>query len=173
MKGTIVNCLKELMKNKYGKEKWEQSLEDAGIKGDTVFLASSDVPDSAVMKVVQAACKNLNLSVSQLGDAFGDYWVNVYSQKMYRHYYLKHKTAKDFLMDMDNVHKIMTKSMKNAQPPRFTYEWKNDGTLIMHYNSRRSLVDFLAGLAKGVGKYYHENLKVVKLGSARIQVTFP
>ncbi len=173
MKGTIVKCLQNLVVEKFGKDKWEKSLEDVGISKSTLFMPIADVDDSTVLKVVQAVCKNLGLTLEQLADYFGDYWVNVYSQKYYHLYYAKHKTAKDFLLDMDNVHITMTKTMKNARPPRFTYEWENDKNLIMHYKSHRGLIDFLVGLAKGVGTFYNENISVSKIGTDKIRIVFP
>jgi hypothetical protein len=124
------------------------------------------------MKVVQAVCKNLNITLTQAADAFGDYWVNVFSQKIYKSYYVKHKNARNFLLDMDNVHVIMTKTMANAKPPRFTYEWMDKNTLIMNYRSVRGLIDFLVGLIKGVGKYYKEDLQVTKIGANKVRIIF-
>ena len=173
MKGTIVKCLEELVSTNFGRDKWEKSLEDAGLKDSTMILAISDVDDLQVMRIVEAVCKNLNISLAQAADAFGDHWVNVYSQKMYSQYYEINKTAKDFLLDMDNVHVAMTKTMKDARPPRFNYEWKDDKTLIMHYRSHRGLIDFAVGLSRGVGKFYNENIRVTKLGPDKVQVVFP
>jgi hypothetical protein len=124
------------------------------------------------LKIVEAVCKTLNISLAQAADAFGDYWVNVYSQKMYSSYYNKNKTAKGFLSNMDDIYVKMTQTIENARPPRFEYEWKDDKTLIMHYQSHRGLIDFVVGLVKGVGKFYKENLEVKKLGPSKIQVVF-
>ena len=172
MKGTIVRCLEELVSTQFGEDKWKKSLDDAGIKNSRIFLPFEDVEDSVVMQLITAVCKNLNISPSQAADAFGDYWVNVYSQKLYPQYYKKHKAARDFLLDMDAVHVTMTKTMKDAKPPRFSYEWKNENTLIMHYKSHRGLIDFAVGLVKGVGKFYNEDLRVAKLEADRIEVVF-
>jgi hypothetical protein len=173
MKGVIAQCLGELVSTKFGQDKWEQSLEDAGMPKTMPILPISDLDDALVLKVVDAVCRNLNLSLAQAADAFGDYWVNVYSQKMYSAFYAKHKSARGFLSDMNALHVAMTKSMKNAKPPRFEHEWQDDKTLVIHYRSHRNLVDFAVGLIKGVGKHYHERLGVTKLGADKIQVTFP
>lgn len=108
-----------------------------------------------------------------MADAFGDYWVNVYSQKMYRVYYELVKTAKGFLLKMDSVHVASTKCIPGANPPRFDYEWKDKKILIMKYKSQRGLIDFMVGLIKGVGKYYKEDLKVTRLGSDKVEIVFP
>lgn len=172
MKGTIVKCLEELVTKNFGRDKWEKSLKDIGLNTSTIIWTMTDFEDAEVIKLIEALCKNLGLTFVQAADAFGEYWVNVYSQKMYPLFYERNDNAKDFLLDMDNVHVKMTQMMKEAHPPRFDYEWKDNKTLIMHYQSNRGLIDFMVGLTKGVGKFYKENIKVTKLGSDRIQIVF-
>ena len=135
MKGIIADCLGKLIESKFGKDKWINCLEDAGISRYTTFTPSQDIPDADVLKVVQSVCKVLNLTLQQAADAFGDFWVNDYAPKIYQPYYNRSKSAKEFLLNMDNVHKITTESIPNAHPPRFIYDWENDNTLVMIYKS--------------------------------------
>ena len=93
MKGTIVKCLEELVITQFGKDKWEKSLSDVGLNTSTVFWPRADIDDGQVLKLVGAVCGNLDISLSQAADAFGDYWVNVYSQRMYPLYYERNATA--------------------------------------------------------------------------------
>lgn len=172
MKGVIAGCLGDLVKEKFGKEKWEAVLEDAGLSKVTHFLATQDIDDAAVLKLIQSACKVLNMSMEQAADAFGDYWMNQYAPKIYKAYYRRANSAREMLLNMNDVHKEVTSSMENAHPPRFEYEWKDDRTLIMTYHSKRGLIDLLVGLVKGVGKYYQENLKVRKLGDTEVEIVF-
>ncbi len=175
MKGVIPACLGELVSSKFGKDKWEDCLEKAGFPRNASFLPTKDIPDADVLKVVDAACKVLKISLLQAADAFGDYWVNQYAPKIYKIYYMKPKSAKEFILNMDEVHDKVTKTVPNARPPtpRFDYEWKNDKTLLITYKSKRGLVDFLVGLIKGVGKRFNENLRVTKMGANKVQVVFP
>jgi hypothetical protein len=172
MKGTIVKCLEDLVTTQFGKEKWDKSLNDIGLDTATVFWPGADIDDDQVLKLVGAVCGNLDISLAQAADAFGDYWVNVYSQRMYPLYYERNATARDFLLDMDAVHIEMTRSIQNAHPPRFEYEWENDKTLVMHYKSHRGLLDFVVGLVKGVGRRYEETLQVTKIEPDKVQVVF-
>lgn len=173
MKGVIVMCLGELVQNNFGKDKWETALEKAGVNKDTIFLSTSDVDDGTVLKVINSLCDILNISLVQAADAFGDYWVNVFAPKIYKVYYDGVISAKDFLLKMDEVHVQSAAIVKDCRPPRFSYEWKDDKTLIMGYKSHRGLIDIMVGLIKGVGKYYNENLKVTKLGDDKVEVVFP
>ena len=164
MKGVIADCLGKLVSNKFGKEKWQDSLELAGLPPYTSFLATQDIPDESIMKVIESVCKVLDINLQQAADVFGDYWMNDYAPHIYGVYYRQSKSAKQFLLNMDDVHRMTTENIPNAHPPRFTYEWEDDDTLIMNYESKRGLIVFLIGLIKGVGKYYKENLEVKQMG---------
>ena len=172
MKGAIVQCLGDLVKNSFGNDKWEDSLDKAGMSRKSFFMPLQNIEDDKVLKLIESLCKVLNITPAQAADAFGDYWVNVYAPKIYGTYYKGPRSAREFLKKMDEVHANVTTNIPNAHPPRFEYEWKDDKTLIMKYKSSRGLIDILVGLIKGVGKYFKEDLKVTKLGSDRVQVVF-
>ncbi len=173
MKGVILQCLGELVKENFGRDKWEEALERAGMDRKSVFLATQDVDDSVALGLLSAVCDVLNITLKQAADAFGEYWVCKFAPKIYRVYYEGCNSAKDFLLKMDNIHTISTKNIPNARPPRFEYEWQDDKTLVMKYKSHRGLIDIMIGLIKGVGKYYNENLSVIKLGDDAVKVIFP
>ena len=173
MQGTIVKCLAEMITEQFGQDKWEAILEMTGLRRDHVFLTTEDVDDQVVLKMIGSVCQILNVSQVQAADAFGDYWVNVYAPRLYHVYLDMAQSAKEFLLRMESVHQAMTRILPDARPPRFEYEWKDDKTLIMKYHSHRGLIDFMIGLAKGVGKYYKEDLAVTKLGNDRAEITFP
>jgi hypothetical protein len=148
-------------------------LQEAGVKPNTMFLPFLDVEDATVTKLIDVLCRQQHLALQQVADAFGRYWVNVYSQTLYATHYKQHKTAKDLLLSMDEIHVKMTKTIKDARPPRFRYEWKDKKTLIMHYKSHRGLNDLLVGLVRGAGSFYREELQVKKIGLDKVEIVFP
>jgi hypothetical protein len=173
MKGAIVQCLGELVSTRFGENKWQESLEKAGMSRTSFFMPLSNIDDVDVMKLLKSVCNVTHITPAQAADAFGDYWVNVYAPKIYTVYYKGSNCAKELILKMDGVHDIVTKNIPNARPPRFEYNWKDDRTLIIDYKSHRGMIDIFVGLIKGVGKYYNENLFVSKLGHDRVQVIFP
>ncbi len=173
MKGIIVSCLKALVYDKFGVDKWQEILKQSDLDVYTVFYATNDIDDDIVLKVVDSTCKVLNLSLEQATDAFGEYWVNVYAPKIYGMYYKGVDSAKDFLLKMSDVHKSVTKNLENAKPPSFEFDWENDKTLIVKYISHRGLIDFYVGLARGVGIYFKEDIKVKKLTNEKVGIKFP
>ena len=173
MKGVIVQCLGNLVTEKFGKDKWEDALEKSGVDRNYNCLAFDDVDDEVIIKVIKSTCEVLDITMSQAADAFGDYWVNNFTQKIYGVYYKNKNNAKEFLLNMDNVHNITTKNIKNARPPRFEYKEVDDKTLIMTYKSHRGLIDILIGLIKGVGKHFNEDLQVRKINDTQVEIKFP
>jgi len=173
MKGVIAYCLSELVKEKFGKDKWEEALEKAGFTKSTIWGTTVDIDDHKVLNLVDSVCKVLHISLVQAADAFGDYWVNVFAPKVYHVFYKRATSAREMLLMMNKVHQDVTKNLPNAHPPGFDYEWKDEKTLIMKYKSHRNLIDFVVGLAKGVGKYYHEDLKVRKISNTAVEIVFP
>ena len=172
MKGIIPMCLSKMVVEKFGKGKWTESLQVAGLPNHTTFLAAQDIDDNTVMKVVDAVCKVLNITILQAADAFGDYWVNDFASNIYKAYFRKPKSAKEFLMSMNDVHRTTTASMTNAKPPQFIFEDPAPNRLIITYNSERGLVDFFIGITKGVGKFYNEKLHIRKLTNNKVDITF-
>jgi len=173
MKGVIAVCLADLVKEKFGKDKWEQALEAAGLPKTTFFMPSTNLEDAVVLKVIDSVCNVMGITLEQAADAFGDYWVNTYAPKVYKVYYRGKETSREFLLNMEKVHKTVTETIADARPPRFEYQWKDDNTLIMRYKSSRNLIIFFIGLLKGVGKYFKEDLKISQAGPDKVQIVFP
>jgi len=172
MKGTIVKCFAEMVKNTFGEQKWKEILQLSGESPYMPILAITDIDDAKVFKFIENACKTLNISKEQACNAFGEYWVNTYAPKMYGAYYEKFQNAKQFIKGMDKVHETVTKDMPNAHPPRFSIEEVDKDTIIVNYISTRHMIDFYVALVKGVGKYFNTPIGIKKLSEERVELTF-
>ena len=82
MKGVIFRCLQEMVEKKYGKEIWEKAPEKAGLDKDMTVIPTQSVSDDIVLGLVNSLCEIKGISLSELADTFGDYGVNVYSQRI-------------------------------------------------------------------------------------------
>ena len=173
MKGVIVTCFARLVRDRYGEDKWEEALEDAGMDRHSIFFATSQLDDATFIKIVNSVCKVLKLTFTQMAEAFGEYWMNEYAPRIYGVYLQEAGSAKELLLNMDKIHETVTSTIPNSQPPRFNYEWTDSNTLLMQYNSHRGLIDFFIGLVKGVGTYFQEELVVNKLSDTEVEIVFP
>lgn len=164
MKGTIIKCLEELVRKNYGDEKWKAILERTNQKGK-MFLTSADVPDADAVALIQATSTVLGISQDDAYEAFGNYWSTVYAPTLYPMYFSKAKTAREFLLGMQGVHETVTRTVKDAHPPKFTYDTSDPNRLVMNYASSRNLVALMPGLIRGVAKYYNEKVNVRASGN--------
>jgi len=166
MKGTVVNCIAELVRNRFGEAKWRESLSKAGLSENKIYGCLGDVDDAEVTAVMNGASEAASLPIEEFTEAFGEFWSQKYAPAIYESYFRKAKNARELLLNLDEVHTAMTKSMKSARPPHFRYEWLGEKHLIMHYCSHRRLVTLMPGLIRGVANYYGETLTVHTKGNA-------
>jgi hypothetical protein len=167
MKGTIVKCLEDMVKaGADGAESWKTILSKAGMSPKAMFTSTGVVPDGDVLKLITSAAEVLKMHLGMAMDAFGDYWSTTYAPKTYSAYFARAKSAREFLLSLDQVHVAMTKSMEGAAPPRFRYEDKGPKDLVMHYASPRGMVALMPGLIQGVARFYKEKVTVRTEGNA-------
>lgn len=173
MKGTVHKCIEKLITEKFGAEKWQACLAYVGLDEDHYFMINDDVDEALTMKLVTEAIPTVcNLQLQQVIDTFGQYWINDYASKVYAPYFEGVNSSKELILKLDFIHKTLTEKIPNAKPPRLTYEWVNGNTLAVTYLSERGLIDLFIAIAKGVGTYYKEDLKVTKKSSQVLEVEF-
>jgi hypothetical protein len=112
----------------------------------------------------------LGITQQQAADAFGRYWACAYAPKLYGAYYTGVRSAKEFLLKLDDIHVATTRAIHNARPPRFIYETVDDNTLIMEYRSDRQMLPFFMGLVRGIAQHYGETAIVSSAGGNKVKI---
>jgi hypothetical protein len=172
MKGVIIICLKELVVKNGGKTLWSYIMNNCNLNENTPIYANENIEDEVALKLIVESAKVFNLTIAEFADVYGIYWVNDYAARIYKAYFIGIYDAKSFLLNMNEVHKLVVKKNPDSKPPNFTFEWKSENVLLINYLSDRGLIDIAVGLVKGVGKYFNETLKVKKLNNSFIEVIF-
>jgi hypothetical protein len=170
MKAVIFNCLRDLVKDKFGPQVYKEVALKVGLE-DKTYLNNVDIDESKLKILIEELSKKTNLSVKEIYDVFGDYWVNVYSQKYFKSYYRIYKNMKDLLMAMDKIHVNVINTYGGSTPPRFKFEDQGN-KLIMHYNSKRNLIELLVSLIKGVAKFYKEKVNINIKNDKTVEIEF-
>lgn len=170
MKAIIFNCIRDLVRDKFGPDTYKDIALKVGLE-DKLYLNNIDIDEEKFKNLIDELSKSLKLSVNQIYDAFGDYWVNVFSQKYFKSYYRTYKNAKEFLMAMDKIHTNVARTYGGSIPPRFSVGDKGN-KIVIKYSSKRNLIDLLISLVKGTAKYYNEEVNINKLDSKTIEVEF-
>lgn len=165
--------MRELVVNRFGAEKWVEICRLSDDPADQIINLSADVEDAKVMSLLGSTCTVLDFTLEQAADAFGDYLVKDDAVVIHKHVYDKFGSAREFIPGMDGVHVQVTSMIANASPPRFRYEFKDEKTLIMTYESQRGLIRVLAGLIKGHGRFFREDLGATRLDDRTLRIVFP
>ena len=174
MKGTVHKCIEKLITEKFGLATWQTCLEAVGLEEDHIFMMNDDVDEALTMKLVTEVIPSVTrLSLQQVLDAFGHYWINDYASQIYKPYFEGCHSSRELISKLDFIHESLTKNIPNARPPRLRYEWLDGQTVSLTYVSDRGLIDLFISIAKGVGDYYKETLVVVKKSDQTLEVTFP
>lgn len=160
MKGVINKGIQELVEAKFGAEAWDKVKEMAKCE-EPFFSTSEDYPDQMTMDLAKAASEVSGLPLETVLVEFGKFWVSNTGLESYPTFFkLAGKTTREFLLNMNKVHKQVTKNIRNARPPTFEYEEVPDGRLLIHYRSDRRLCAVLRGLILGVGNHFDEELQL-------------
>lgn len=172
MKGIAVDCLKEVVVGSLGPAKWIEILARAGVESGTTFHVNDDVDDQVVLNLFAQTCDVGNLTLEQACDAFGAHWVGTYIPQRYPEFYAGVRTAREFLLKLDGIHAAARQRIPNAQPPRHSYEWKSDNTLVMGYASDRGLVELFIGAVRGAARHFGDAIEVQALDEKRVEIVF-
>lgn len=172
MKGITIDCLKKLVTDNYGADRWKEIALKAGVAADRNFKHDEDIADELVLNLFAKTCEVGNLTMEQACDAYGAYWVGSYMLSVYPEFYVGVKSTKEFLLKLDTIHATMTERMKNARPPRHSYGWIDDKTLRMSYKSHRDLLVLFIGAIKGVAKHFQEEIQVRKIDQQSVEIDF-
>jgi len=172
MKATLLKALEDYTRETHGDALWKAALKQSGFGEETVFFPLGDIEDEKVVHMVGVTAAVLGMSMADIFREYGSYWVNVYTPRVYPHYYKGISSMRELLVSLDDIHASVTKMIANAKPPRFTYVWENDTTLVMTYLSHRGLVDLMVEMARALTQRYGDNAVVTKRSSTDIEVVF-
>lgn len=173
MKGIILGCITEMIIEKFGESKLSLILKASQFEHKyKTFLPVEDVPDAEIMTIISVACKELGMTIDELGDAFGEYWCLTYGQRIYAPYFKNATDAKEFLMQVKSIHNRVTRTINNAKPPHFDYIDVSPNRLIMKYSSHRNLQAIWLGCIKGVGLVFKEKLELNIIDANTVEIIF-
>lgn len=155
MKGIIFTALEDAVCRRFGEAAWDTMLLATGVEGGFTSLAV--YPDQQLYDLVTVAGTTLGLPraglLQELGRAAGRELAVQYPS-----FFEPHTRTVDFMHTLNEVvHREMRKSVADADPPRFAFDLRPDGTLQMDYFSRRGLCALAEGLTLGAADYYRES----------------
>lgn len=155
MYGIVNKAIQDLVIANFGKEKWEIILENSGINLD-FFISNEPYDDAITFKLAFAVAEEMNMTLSDVLIAFGEWWVIDTTKKKYSGLMESGgNNLKDFLVNLPNFHNRILFIYPKLTPPEFKVSHIKERSLNLHYFSKREgLQEFVRGLIQGLGKMY-------------------
>ena len=155
MYGIVNKAIQELVIANFGEEKWEEIRERSGIEED-FFISSEPYDDAITYQLAQAVGEEMNMKLSEVLIAFGEWWVIKTTKERYSGLMESGgSTLKEFLENLPLFHNRVMLVYPKLTPPEFKVSDIQEKSLNLHYFSKREgLQDFVTGLIQGLGKMF-------------------
>nr|AAI37869.1 Gucy1b2 protein [Mus musculus] len=156
MYGFINTCLQSLVTEKFGEETWEKLKASAEVQD--VFMTYTVYDDTITVKLIQEACKALDVSMEAILKLFGEYFFKFCKMSGYdRMLRTLGGNLTEFIENLDALHSYLALSYQEMNAPSFRVEGGADGAMRLHYYSdRRGLCHIVPGIIEAVAKDFFD-----------------
>ncbi|SEA63774.1 Haem-NO-binding [Flavobacterium gillisiae] len=155
MYGIVNKSIEDLVVTNFGRGKWEAIHERSGVDID-FFLSNEVYDDDVTFKIAIAVSEEMNMTLSEVLIAFGEWWVVRTTREKYPGLMESGgNNLRDFLINLPNFHNRVMLIYPKLTPPEFKVSDISSKGLNLHYFSKREgLQDFVRGIIQGLGIVY-------------------
>jgi hypothetical protein len=166
MYGIVNKAIEDLVKENFGEEKWDAVKERSGVDID-FFLSNEPYDDDITYKLAGAVSEEMQMPVSDVLQAFGEWWVLRTGKEKYGGLMEAGGSGlKEFLINLPVFHNRVMLIYPKLTPPEFKVSNAEENSIHVHYFSKRvGLQDFVRGLLSGLGKMYNTPTQIELLQS--------
>ena len=166
MYGIINKAIQDLITENFGEEKWEEIKEKSQIDVD-FFISNEPYNDDITYKLAGAASEVLGITVGEVLNAFGEWWILRTGKEKYGGLMeTGGKNLKEFLENLPLFHNRIMLMYPKLTPPEFKVSNIEENSIHVHYHSKREgLQEFVRGLMHGLAKMFNVNVTVVLIQS--------
>lgn len=156
MYGIVNKAIQDLVTENFGADVWEAVKEKSGVDVD-LFLSNEPYDDAITYKLAGAASEVLKISVGEVLNAFGEWWVLKTGKEKYGSLMQAGgNNLREFLVNLPLFHNRIMLMYPKLTPPEFKVSDVQDNSIHIHYHSRREgLQEFVRGLLSGLAKMYN------------------
>lgn len=166
MYGIVNKAIEDLVKANFGEEKWIAVKKRSAIDVD-YFLSNEPYDDDITFKLAAATAAEMNMTVEQVLEAFGEWWILKTGKEKYGGLMeAGGQNLKEFLVNLPMFHSRIMLIYPKLTPPEFKVSNIEEKSIHVHYFSKRQgLQEFVRGLMFGLGKMYQTPIIVELLQS--------
>jgi hypothetical protein len=166
MYGIVNKAIQDLVTDNYGEAVWEKVKETSGVEVD-FFLSNEPYDDDITYKLAGATATTLDISTSQVLQAFGEWWILKTGKEKYGGLMQAGgNNLKEFLVNLPLFHNRIMLMYPKLTPPEFKVSNIEEQSIQVHYHSKREgLQEFVRGLLSGLAKMYNTEATIELLQS--------
>jgi hypothetical protein len=166
MYGIVNKAIESLIIENFGIDKWESIKLRSGIDID-FFISTEPYDDDITFKLATAASEEMNMPVSDIMIAFGEWWVIRTTKEKYGGLMeAGGSNLKEFLVNLPLFHNRVMLIYPKLTPPEFKVTEVMENSINLHYFSKREgLQEFVRGLIQGLGIMHNTPVKIDLLQS--------
>lgn len=161
MYGIVNKAIQDLVTEQFGEQEWEMVKTRSGIDVD-FFLSNEPYDDDITYKLAGAVAEVLGISVHEVLNIFGEYWILKTGKEKYGGLMAAGgNNLKEFLINLPIFHNRIMLMYPKLTPPEFKVSDIADASIHVHYYSKREgLQEFVRGLLSGLAKLYQTNVSI-------------
>lgn len=166
MYGIVNKAIQDLITQKFGAENWEAVRAKSGVDVD-FFLSNEPYDDDITYKLAVAASEVLGITVGQVLNAFGEWWILKTGKEKYGSLMeAGGHNLKEFLVNLPLFHNRIMLIYPKLTPPEFKVSHIENDSIHVHYHSKREgLQEFVRGLLSGLAIMYKVDVSIELLQS--------
>lgn len=158
MHGRIFWEFRDYAEARYGPGTWLKLLKSCGMQ-EKVYLRQP-YPDTEMVSLLTAACDLSGRSLPALLEDFGEFTVPSLLS-MYGHLMMREWRTLDVIEHTEKTaHSAVRMMDAGSAPPFLLANRLGPEELMLTYSSPRKLCAFAVGVAKGLGKYFNEEVHI-------------
>ncbi|XP_071956081.1 soluble guanylate cyclase 88E-like isoform X2 [Antedon mediterranea] len=157
MYGLLLESIHDMIKGRYGEEKWLEIRSKAEID-EHIFVTHDIYSERIIPQICRAASSILDIELDEFMSESGKYFVNFVGNYDYdRLLGCLGRNMSDFLNGLDNLHEYIRFSYPKLRPPSFFCTDENENGLTLHYRSkRRGFLRYVTGQIIEVGRNFYD-----------------
>jgi len=158
MKSFVMNIWISTWKKLYGESAVNPLIDEFKIDTTKSLIPTNDIPDDLVYQFSKRLAQKVGRSYEELWEETG--YQNVKNfHEVYPGYFRKNGCM-SFLSAMDGVHRVLTRRISGAKPPRIIFNYIDERTAVVRYQSNRDFRYYFLGLLKGASDFFNDPIQV-------------
>lgn len=156
MKGIVFTEFLEMVEAEFGYEIVDKIIESSDLESKGIYTSIGTYDHGEIVRLLTNLSTEVSVEAQVLLKAFGRYLFDTFLSS-YPQFFATVDNALDFLKSIDaHIHVEVLKLYPDATLPSFKYVTREDGALVMTYESERKMAALAEGLIEKSIEHYGE-----------------